>query len=70
MIWFPTVSTGFNDVIGSWKIIAMSPPRICRSSLSDIFSRSLPLYSASPFGILPCGEQTQDREHRDALARA
>ena len=27
-IWSPTVSTGFSDVIGSWKIIAMSPPRI------------------------------------------
>ena len=30
-IWTPTVSTGFSDVIGSWKIIAMSPPRISRS---------------------------------------
>ena len=42
-IWLPTVSTGFNDVIGSWKIIAMSPPRISRSSFGDIFSRSSPL---------------------------
>ncbi len=42
-IWFPTVSTGFSDVIGSWKIIAMSPPRISRSSFGDIFSRSSPL---------------------------
>ena len=24
MIWRPTVSTGFSDVIGSWKTMAMS----------------------------------------------
>ena len=28
MIWRPIVSTGFSEVIGSWKIIAMSLPRI------------------------------------------
>ena len=27
-IWLPIVSTGFSEVIGSWKIIAISPPRI------------------------------------------
>ena len=26
--WSPQVKTGFSDVIGSWKIIAISPPRI------------------------------------------
>ena len=31
-IWSPIVRTGFSDVIGSWKIIASSPPRIFRSS--------------------------------------
>ena len=31
-IWSPIVSTGFSEVIGSWKIIAISPPRILRSS--------------------------------------
>ena len=31
-IWSPIVNTGFSDVIGSWKIIAISPPRISRSS--------------------------------------
>ena len=30
--WKPTVNTGLSDVIGSWKIIEMSAPRILRSS--------------------------------------
>ena len=30
--WKPTVNTGFNDVIGSWKIIEISAPRSRRSS--------------------------------------
>ena len=42
-IWSPIVNTGFSDVIGSWKIIAISPPRISRSSFFGILSRSLPL---------------------------
>ena len=29
--WRPILWTGFSDVIGSWKIIAMSLPRISRS---------------------------------------
>src|SRR5881394_1174769 len=29
-IWSPTVNTGLSDVIGSWKIIAISAPRIAR----------------------------------------
>ena len=33
-IWSPTVKTGFSDVIGSWKIIEISLPRIFSSSLS------------------------------------
>ena len=33
-IWFPTRYTGFSDVIGSWKIIAISLPRILRISSS------------------------------------
>ena len=31
-IWSPTVNTGLSEVIGSWKIMAMSLPRICRIS--------------------------------------
>ena len=29
----PMVCTGFSDVIGSWKIMPMSPPRIPRRPL-------------------------------------
>jgi hypothetical protein len=29
LIWRPIVITGFSDVIGSWKIIAIRLPRIC-----------------------------------------
>ena len=32
IIWLPTVCTGLNEVIGSWKISAMSPPRTSRIS--------------------------------------
>ena len=34
MIWRPIVNTGLSDVIGSWKIIEMSRPRIWRISSS------------------------------------
>jgi hypothetical protein len=33
MIWFPIVCTGLKQVIGSWKIIAATLPRIARISL-------------------------------------
>ena len=71
-IWLPTVSTGFSDVIGSWKIIAMSPPRILRSSSLFIVSRSRPLKIASPLAMRPggCGMSPSTREHGDALPRA
>src|SRR5205823_11327351 len=54
-IWFPIFSTGFKDVIGSWNTIATSPPRSRRSSLFDIFRRSLPSNVASPLRIRPGG---------------
>ena len=44
--------TGFSDVIGSWKIIAMSLPRRARSLRGVICSRSSPLKSASPVEIV------------------
>ena len=49
------VRTGFSDVIGSWKIIAISLPRIDRTSLSDIWRMSSPLKMTSPAAILPGG---------------
>ena len=44
--------TGFNEVIGSWKIIAISLPRISRSRRVPAVSRFSPLNSASPLVIV------------------
>ena len=41
-IWSPTVNTGFSAVIGSWKIMAMSLPRIFRKSFGSAPINSLP----------------------------
>ena len=40
--WKPTLNTGLSDVIGSWKIIEISAPRMSRSSGFDRLSRSRP----------------------------
>src|SRR6266508_1644967 len=50
--WAPIVCTGFNDVIGSWKIIAMSLPRISRRRREFAVRRFSPLKSASPLVIV------------------
>src|SRR5580765_8414012 len=44
----PIVLTGFSEVIGSWKIMAISSPRIERSWREFIFRRSLPFQRACP----------------------
>ena len=49
-ICLPIVRTGFSDVIGSWKMIAISRPRTDRSSRSLIWSRSRPSKCAVPLG--------------------
>jgi hypothetical protein len=36
----PTGNTGFSDVIGSWKIIAISAPRMSRSIAASAAARS------------------------------
>ncbi len=41
-------STGFSEVTGSWKIIAMSRPRTPRTSFSGRASRSRPMNSTLP----------------------
>src|SRR3981081_2702580 len=53
-IWRPTVSTGLRLVIGSWKIIEMSLPRMARISRSESCSRSFPWKRTEP-AILPGG---------------
>ena len=55
MIWSPIVNTGFSDVIGSWKIIAISPPRSSLRRFFGIARRSSPLYGAPPLAIRPGG---------------
>jgi len=54
-IWLPTVNTGFSEVIGSWKIIAIRPPRTRRISLSvsEVSGRSSS--RISPPAIRPAG---------------
>ena len=42
MSWSPMLCTGFRDVIGSWKIIAISPPRISRSREPETVRRFSP----------------------------
>ena len=65
----PTVSTGFSEVIGSWKIIAMSLPRIFRISASLFSSRFSPLKRILPRSIAPgLRDQPHDRERGDRLA--
>jgi hypothetical protein len=55
--WWPIVSTGLSEVIGSWKIIAIWLPRTSISSAGDSASRSIgrsaPRKSASPPTIRP-----------------
>src|SRR5436190_5348383 len=48
----PIEWTGFSEVIGSWKIIAMSLPRMSRSRRAPVVSRFSPLKSASPLVIV------------------
>ncbi len=50
-----TVSTGLRLVIGSWKIIAMSRPRISRTSASSIVTRSTPSKCTEPRSMRPAG---------------
>ncbi len=55
-IWSPTVSTGLSEVIGSWKIIATSLPRILRISGSLLASRFSPRSVIVPLSMRPGGD--------------
>src|SRR4051794_39887897 len=54
------VSTGLRLVIGSWKIMLMSLPRISRIAASSSFNRSIPRKRIEP-AILPGGSGTSRR---------
>ena len=49
-IWLPTVKTGLRLVMGSWKIMAMSLPRICCILFSGTSRRFWPSKRISPSG--------------------
>ena len=48
VIWSPIFKTGLSDVIGSWKIMAISRPRMRRISSSDRCSSSRPSKRTDP----------------------
>ena len=52
------VSTGFSEVIGSWKIMPISRPRMRRISSSLSVRRSRPLKRIWPPTIRPAGGAT------------
>ncbi len=54
-IWAPTVIVGFSEDIGSWKIMAMSVPRISRPSAACPPRMSCPRSLAVPRVIRPGG---------------
>ena len=51
MICSPILSTGLSEVIGSWKIMAISRPRMRRISSSDSCSSSRPSKRTEPLGM-------------------
>src|SRR5215831_18932444 len=57
-IWLPIVSTGLSEVIGSWKIIAMSLPRTARILSSPSASKSVPASLTEPPTMRPGGSGT------------
>ncbi len=55
------VSTGFNEVIGSWNIIEISLPRTLRIASSDRPRRSRPWNTSRPLTICPGGDAISRR---------
>ena len=72
VICVPIVSVGFSDVIGSWKIIAISRPRTSSSSRSESFVRSRPSKHDRAGDDLRrrLRDQAHDRERGHRLAAA
>ena len=62
------VCSGLSEVIGSWKMIEMSLPRIARSSRSGSCSRSRPLKRICPDGMMR-GRVGQQLHHRQRAHR-
>ena len=73
MICRPIVSTGLSEVIGSWKIIAMSRPRISRISSSESVEQVAALEqdaarAAMRPAVLASSRMIGERRHRLAAA--
>jgi hypothetical protein len=67
----PMVRSGLSEVIGSWKIIDMSRPRISRIASSSRSSSALPSKVTRPAGAAgQPRQQPHDRERRDRFSRA
>ena len=71
-ICWPIVWTGLSEVIGSWKIIDILPPRSVRRSSGERPSRSRPSNRTASPSTVPggLGDQPHDRERGHALAAA
>ena len=70
-IWRPTVCTGFSAVSGSWKIIAISPPRIRRMPLTRWpVRRSSPSTRFAAGDARRVGRRPSDAHRRHRLAGA
>ena len=71
-ICWPMVWTGLSEVIGSWKIIDILPPRSLRRSSADSVSRSRPsnMHRLGLDLARRARHQAHDRERRHALAAA
>ena len=59
VICLPMVSTGFSEVMGSWKIMAMRLPRMVRICCSLTASRSMPSNMTLPAMMRPGGLATR-----------
>ena len=62
--------TGFSAASASWKIIAIRSPRIGCSCFSDRPSEVLPANTHLAGDLRGVGQQAEDRQRRDGLARA
>src|SRR5215207_8203708 len=65
--WRAMRSTGLSEVIGSWKTIAMRPPRRLRISSEDVAALEADVAPDDAARLL---EKAHERERGDALARA
>ncbi len=57
-IWRPMVMTGLSEVIGSWKIMEISLPRISRMAAASRPTRSTPSSRTEPSTMRPGGSAT------------